>query len=65
MDKIICPKIKQEEEDMNTIPYAQVVGSLMYAITSTRLDIGYTVGLVNRFQSNPGKEYWKVIKKDI
>lgn len=53
----MCSKNKQEEEDMNTIPCAQAVSSLIYAMTSTRLDICYAVRLVNWFQSNLGKEH--------
>lgn len=59
----MCSKNKQEEEDMNTIPCAQAVSSLIYAMTSTRLDICYAVRLVNWFQSNLGKEHWKVVKR--
>lgn len=36
--KLYVVKIK-EEEDMNTILYKQVVGSLMYAMTSGRIYI--------------------------
>jgi hypothetical protein len=35
----------------------------MYAITSTRLDICHVVGLVTRYQSNPGKEHWQAVKR--
>ena len=47
---------------MGEVPYASVVGSLMYAMLCTRLDICYMVGLVTRFQSNPGMEHWIVVK---
>jgi hypothetical protein len=39
------------------------VGSLIYAMTSTRPDICHAVGLVSRYQSNPGKEHWQVVKR--
>ena len=39
------------------VPYASVVGSLMYVILYSRQDICYAVGLVNRYQSNPRPEY--------
>jgi hypothetical protein len=48
---------------MESIPYAQVVGSLMYAMTSTRLNICYAVGLVSIYQSNLGKTHWRVVKR--
>ena len=47
---------------MMKIPYASVVGSLMYAMVCTRPDIGYVVEVVSRFMSNPGKEHWNTVK---
>ena len=38
---------------MDNIPYASLVGSLMYAHTCTRLDISFAVGMLGRYQSNP------------
>ena len=51
------PKTKAVKADMMKVPYASAVGSLMYAMVCTRLDIGYAVGVVSRFMSNPGKEH--------
>ena len=35
------------------VPYANAVGSIMYAMISTRPDLAFGVGLVSRFMSNP------------
>ena len=48
---------------MENIPYASVVGSLMYAQTYTRLDIRFAVGMLGRPQSDPGLYQWKTAKK--
>ena len=48
---------------MKNVPYASVVGSLMYAMLCTRPDICYAVGLVSRYQSNPGEAHWKAVKR--
>ena len=56
------PKTPQEEEDMRRIPYASVVGSQMYVMLCTRPDICYAVGIVNRYQSNPGMGHWIAVK---
>jgi ATP-binding cassette subfamily B (MDR/TAP) protein 1 len=56
------PKTKAEKADMMKVPYASVVGSLMYAMVCTRPDIEYAVGVVSRFMSNPGKEHWNAVK---
>ena len=58
LSKLQCPKTPQEEEDMRSVLYASVVENLMYAMLSTRLDICYVMGVVSRFQSNPGPEHW-------
>ena len=47
---------------MSRIPYASTVGSLMYTMLCTRPDICYVVGVVSRYQSDPGEEYWIVVK---
>jgi len=58
-----CPKNDLERKHMENIPYASVVGSLMYAQTCTRPDISFAVGMLGRYQSNPGLEHWKAAKK--
>ncbi|KAA0058970.1 gag/pol protein [Cucumis melo var. makuwa] len=39
---------------MSNISYASAVGNLIYAMLCTRPDICYSVGIVSRYQSNPG-----------
>ncbi|KAA0051161.1 Retrovirus-related Pol polyprotein from transposon TNT 1-94 [Cucumis melo var. makuwa] len=48
---------------METIPYASIVGSLLYAQTCTRPDISFAVGMLGRYQSNLGMDHWKAAKK--
>ena len=57
LSKEQSPKTPQEVEDMKHIPYASAVGSLMYAMLCTRPDICYAVGIVSRYQSNPGRAH--------
>lgn len=47
---------------MKEIPYASAIDSLMFALVYTRPDIRYAVGLLDRYQSNPGLEHWKAVK---
>jgi len=47
---------------MSRVPYASVVGSLMYAMVYIRLDIAHAVGVLSVFMSKPGKEHWTVVK---
>ncbi|GKC21237.1 zinc finger, CCHC-type containing protein [Tanacetum coccineum] len=38
---------------VDKLEYSRAIGCLMYAMTSTRQDIAYAVGRLNRFTSNP------------
>ena len=58
-----CPKSQQEVEYMAHVPYANVVGSLMYTMVCTRLNIANVVGLLRRYEETPGKEHWTTIKR--
>ncbi|KAL0556527.1 hypothetical protein IC582_005041 [Cucumis melo] len=62
LSKEQCPKTPQEVEDMSNIPYASPAESLMYAMLCTRSDICYSVEIVSRYQSNPGRDHWTVVK---
>ena len=42
---------------MSNVPYAPVVGSLVYAMICTRPDIAHTIGFVSQFLTNPGQEH--------
>jgi len=63
LSKTMCPQNETNIKEMESVPYAQAVGSLMYAMTSTRSDICHAVGLVSRYQSNPGKTHWQARKR--
>ena len=56
------PSTEKEKEEMQKVPYASAVGSLMYAMICTRPDLAYAVGTVSRFLSNPGREHWNAVK---
>ena len=58
-----CPKNSLELESMKNIPYASAVGSLVYLEVCTRPDIAFAVGMLGRYQSNPGIEHWTTAKK--
>lgn len=58
-----CPKGSLEIQEMQKIPYASAVGSLMYAQVCTRPDIAFIVGILGRYLSNPGLDHWKAAKR--
>lgn len=45
-----------EYDFMKKIPYSNVTGSLIYAMTNTRLDIACAISLMSRFMSKSYKE---------
>lgn len=50
-----CHSTDKEKEDMERFPYASAVGSLMYVMVCTRLDIDHAVSAISCFLSNPEK----------
>ncbi|TYK01831.1 gag/pol protein [Cucumis melo var. makuwa] len=62
LSKEQCPKTPQEVEDISNILYASAVGSLMYSMLCTRPDIFYSIGIVSRYQSNPGRDHSPAVK---
>ncbi|GJW05230.1 retrotransposon protein, putative, ty1-copia subclass [Tanacetum coccineum] len=57
-----CPSYDWDVERMSKVPYANVVGSLMYLMVCTRPDITYAVSIVSRYLANPGKNHWEAVK---
>ncbi|KAH9679844.1 hypothetical protein KPL71_026299 [Citrus sinensis] len=51
-----------ERAQMDGIPYAQDVGSLMYAMVCTTPDIAFAVSVVSRFLSCSNKTHWGAVK---
>ncbi|PKU72471.1 Retrovirus-related Pol polyprotein from transposon TNT 1-94 [Dendrobium catenatum] len=47
---------------MKEIPYANVVGYLMYGMVATRPNLAYAISLMSRFMSNPNKNHWNALK---
>ncbi|KAH9725664.1 hypothetical protein KPL70_007964 [Citrus sinensis] len=55
------PKTSEEIERMRRVPYAEVVGvSCMPCFALP--DICFVVGMVSRYQFNPGPQYWTAVK---
>ncbi|GJT21830.1 hypothetical protein Tco_0891767 [Tanacetum coccineum] len=51
-----------EKRRMSNVPYASVVGSIMYAVRCTRPDVAFAQNITSRFQQNPGKLHWTTVK---
>nr|GEV79528.1 hypothetical protein [Tanacetum cinerariifolium] len=51
----------EEVKFMKNVPYASGVGSIMYAVRCTRLDVAFAQNITSRFQQNPVD--WKSFKQ--
>ncbi|GJX50330.1 retrotransposon protein, putative, ty1-copia subclass [Tanacetum coccineum] len=51
-----------ELKHMQNVPYASAVGSIMYAVRCTRLDVAFAQNITSRFQQNPGDLHWTTVK---
>ncbi|XP_074277693.1 secreted RxLR effector protein 161-like [Silene latifolia] len=47
---------------MILIPYASVIGSIMYAMMFTRPDVSYALIMTSRYQKNLGESHWIAVK---
>ena len=47
---------------MTNVPYVNDIGSIMYVMVCTRLDIAYGVSLLNHYMSDTGKDPWEALK---
>ena len=57
LSKEQSPKTEEERDYMSKVPYASAIGSLMYAMVCTKLDIEHAMGVVSRFMSRPRKQH--------
>ena len=53
----LSPQSEENVDYMSGVPYSTAVGSLMYAMMCSRLDLSYVVSFVSRYMENPGKEH--------
>ena len=62
LSKDMCPKTKEERDNMSRIPFASAVGSIMYAMICTRPDVSYALSMCSRYQADPGEGHWIAVK---
>jgi hypothetical protein len=48
---------------MACVPYASVIGVLIYEMVCTRIDISHAVGLLSRYMLTPIKEHWTTVNR--
>ena len=50
-------KRKPDEEACDPTIYQSMIGSLIYAMTATRPDIAYAIGVLSWYNHDPGNEH--------
>lgn len=61
--KLTKGMINEENSITGTVPYQQLVGSLLYIANGTRPDISYSVSEVSRFNADHAEEHWLATKR--
>ncbi len=51
-----------KEVDKSTVPYMELVGSLLYLASCTRPDISQAVGALSRYMAHPTEHHWSTAK---
>src|SRR4051812_16970512 len=47
---------------MSMVPYASAIGSIMYAMICTHLDVSYALSVTSRYQADLGEGHWIAVK---
>lgn len=48
---------------MENVPYANIVGCLIYETGLTRPDVSHVISVVSRYMASPGREHQKTINE--
>lgn len=60
LSRELAAKTDGEKAEMENVSYSSTIGSLIYAIVSTRPDIAHVVGVVSSFMSRLKKNIGKL-----
>ena len=63
--KAQCLQNNEKGEKMKNVPYALVIGSLMYSYVCTHPDIAYAIGVLERHLSDPCQRHWIMTKRAL
>ena len=62
LSKSQCHTTIDERDRMSKVPYASAIGSIMYAMISTRPNVSYALSVPSKYQSDPGESHWTAVK---
>ena len=62
LSKDDVPQTEADTEKMRVTPYREAVGALMWAVTTTRLDVAYAAHQLGKFNDKAGPANWRAAK---
>ena len=57
LSRSMPPNTLEERANMDRIPYASMIGSIMYVMLYTRPDIALALSVISKYQANPALEH--------
>ena len=57
ISKECSPKTLEDRTLMEKISYVSTIGSIMYVMLCTRLDVTFSLSVMSRFQANPSERH--------
>lgn len=54
-----------KESVVQGVPYAELLGSLLYCSVATRPDISYTLSVLSKYMSEPREAHWEGLKRTL
>ncbi|CAL9111403.1 unnamed protein product [Musa textilis] len=62
LSRSMSAKTPEERTHMDMIPYASVIGSIMYVMLCTKPTVAYALSVTSKYQVDPGLKFWKIVK---
>jgi hypothetical protein len=57
------PQTEEERREMVGVPYAQLLGGLLWVMLLTRPDLSFSVVRLAQYAANPGRQHWSALKR--
>ena len=57
-----CPKTQEEREYITSLPYAWILGAIVYDMIFACSNIIYALGVTSWYQESLGGEHWKWVR---
>ncbi len=62
LTKAQCASTPEERDWMSRVPYTSTIGSIMYAMLYTRLDVSYALSMAAGTNQILGEQHWVAVK---